>query len=175
MALAIDSLVPADSAWTSSRWVRALGAVVVAINVGAYALRMWIPLEPQIDVQAAVYHSPLRTVIFVGEGGDPFVMYGLQSYWYRPRGLTLVRAADVADAHRRAAALGGALIATRYPVVPDSMTGGCRLIQESVEARHPVLFSRDLLEPLTPSRVRDPWWWFVASCGGRRAAVTADP
>ncbi|HEY2848385.1 MAG TPA: hypothetical protein VGI97_00780 [Gemmatimonadaceae bacterium] len=167
VVLAVDALVPANARPGSTRWVRALAALVVMIDAGAFVIRMAVPLQPRIDVQAAVYHSPLRTMFIVGDGGDPYESFGLESYWYRPPGLRIIRAASVADAQRGAAAAGGALVVTRYPVVADTMSGACRMVHASIEARHPALFSRDLLEPLTPSPVREPWWWFVTACGAR--------
>ena len=142
--------------------LRVIVALLAAANAAAFVLRLWIPMEPRIAVQEAVYRSGLDMVIVVGDR-DPYVWWTLRSNWYRPAGLRVVHATDIQAARSLAASERGALLVTRAPEVPDAGDGSCQLVHVSVPARIPDRW-RPLLDHFIPERDAEAGWWYVAHC-----------
>lgn len=162
IVLGLEPWWPAAFAARHFYAMRTVVALLAIANFAAFAVRLWIPMEPRIAVQEAVYRSGRDMVIVVGDR-NPYVWWGLQADWYRPDGLRIVHAKDLQDARRLAASARGALLITREPERPDSGDGSCRTLHASVPTRISGRW-RVLLDYFIPERDREPGWWYVARC-----------
>lgn len=163
IVLGLEAWWPSAFAARHVRAMRAIAVALVLANVAAFAARLWVPLEPRVAVEEAIYRSDLRTVIAVG-ADDPYDWWGLRTNWFRPRDLQVLRVGEVSAArHLAAGSAHSVLIVSRFPERPDVAGSGCRLVHASV----PVTMGprwRTLLATFLPSGDKEPGWWYVARC-----------
>ena len=171
IVLGLDGWWPAGFFARHRVATRCLIAAVALLNGAAFVARLSVPMEPRVAVQEAVFRSGARTVVVVGDH-DPYIWWNLRANWYRPAGLHVVRAVDLAEARRFTASTPDALLVTRFPERPDSADGSCRVVHQSV----PISFDerwRALLGDFIPVRDNEPGWWFVGLCDPAAGAAHA--
>lgn len=159
--LGFDDFGPAIARWSRSKALRLAAASLIVVNIGAFAARLYVPLEPRITLQRAVWESGIQTLVVPGPT-DPYVWFAFETFFYRRPGLKIVHAgpgASPLSAHAQPY-----LVALQYPDTGASMFESCPVLVQTWPLPVPEPWRSRIPWPFDASPEHDPYWWTLRRC-----------